>query len=79
MKMILYGGGVVDGLSPENKRIKIDLKERAMSVVDVNIQLGRVKGDKVSVVIFEDNTTFRVVGNVIDRTDIILRDVDYKI
>ena len=79
MKMILYGGEVVDGLSPDNKRIKINLKERAMSVVDVNIQLGRVTGDKVSVVIFEDNTTFRVVGNVIDRTDIILRDVDYKV
>ncbi|QAY01358.1 hypothetical protein ZPAH1_orf00344 [Aeromonas phage ZPAH1] len=76
---IIFGGGIVSGLSPEMKPIHINLKDYVMKSVKVSIQKNKISDSQVSVILFEDGKTARFMGDVRERTDVILRDKMYKI
>lgn len=74
----LFGGGVVSGLSPDMKPIHINLKDHLMEVVKVVIQ-ENLFGSICSIIIFENGNTARFIGDVRKRTDVVLRDKNYKL
>ncbi|UKM62831.1 hypothetical protein P19_0343 [Aeromonas phage P19] len=76
--MTLFGGGVVSGLTKDGKPTHINLKDHSMETVKLSIQKD-VFGYEVSIIIFPCGSTARFIGDVRNRTDVILRDKDYKI
>lgn len=86
MKMRLISGDVVEGLPADiaerdvKESIDVDLSKRSMEVVDVLFQRHPITQNiETSLMILNDGIQIRVVGDIRDHTDIVVREMNYNL